>query len=326
MLAETEILYLSRADVEATGVTMAEIISAVEEGFRLKGKGQVEMPPKPGIHPRPEAFIHAMPAYVRGAEAAGCKWVSGYPQNQARGLPYIAGLLILNDPDTGIPLAVMDCAWITAMRTGAATAVAAKYLARADAESVGVIGCGVQGRSNLLALKTAFPGLQMVRAFDTSPEALQKYVAEMRRTLDLKVVPAAAPEEAVRGMDIVVTATPILKHPHQVIEENWFEPGMFGAAVDFDSYWTPGAQKAADKICTDDTAQLDYYRTVGYFQQTPPVYADLGELVTGRKPGRTNPEERIIAMNLGLALEDVVVAKEVFLRAAAKGIGRRLPL
>lgn len=125
-----QLLYLSQADVASVGLTMAEIINALEEMFHEKGEGRVEMPPKPGIHTRPDAFIHAMPAYIPALESAGMKWVSGYPENQKRGLPYITGLLILNDAETGIPLSVMDCVWITAMRTGAATAVAAKYLAR----------------------------------------------------------------------------------------------------------------------------------------------------------------------------------------------------
>ena len=100
-----EILYLSRADVEAVGLAMSEIIEALETMFREKGAGRVEMPPKPGIHPREDAFLHAMPAYVPALESAGIKWVSGFPQNPAKGLPYITGLLILNDPATGIPLA-----------------------------------------------------------------------------------------------------------------------------------------------------------------------------------------------------------------------------
>ena len=121
-----KMLYLSKNDVERVNLSMEEIIQALDEAFREKGLGRVEMPPKPGIHTMPDAFIHAMPASVPGVGAAGCKWVSGYPENYKKNLPYINGLLILNDPETGIPLAVMDCIWITAMRTGAATAVAAK--------------------------------------------------------------------------------------------------------------------------------------------------------------------------------------------------------
>ena len=110
------ILYLSRRDVEAIQLPMQEIIDALDEMFKEKGRGKVEMPPKPGIHTQPDAFIHAMPAYIPSLQAAGVKWVSGYPANQAKGLPYITGLLILNDPETGVPLAVMDCTWITAKR------------------------------------------------------------------------------------------------------------------------------------------------------------------------------------------------------------------
>ena len=130
MMKLGSILYLSRRDVEAIQLPMQEIIDALDEMFKEKGRGKVEMPPKPGIHTQPDAFIHAMPAYIPSLQAAGVKWVSGYPANQAKGLPYITGLLILNDPETGVPLAVMDCTWITAKRTGAATAIAAKYLAR----------------------------------------------------------------------------------------------------------------------------------------------------------------------------------------------------
>ena len=131
MQSET-ILYLSRQDVEDIDLPMLSIIDALEQMFREKGAGRVEMPPKPGIHTRQDAFIHAMPAYIPSLEVAGVKWISGYPGNQARGLPYITGLLILNDPETGIPTAIMDATWITAQRTGAATAVAARYLARPD--------------------------------------------------------------------------------------------------------------------------------------------------------------------------------------------------
>jgi ornithine cyclodeaminase/alanine dehydrogenase len=121
---------------------MAEILDALGAAFREHGLGRVEMPPKPGVHTRPDGFLHAMPAYIPALDSVGVKWVGGYPGNEALGLPYVTGLLILNDADTGLPLAVMDCTWITAKRTGAATALAARHLARSDAETVGVLGCG----------------------------------------------------------------------------------------------------------------------------------------------------------------------------------------
>jgi len=320
-----QLLYLSQADVDAVGLQMADVIDALEQMFREKGAGQVEMPPKPGIHTRPDAFIHAMPAYIPALESAGIKWVSGYPENQKRGLPYITGLLILNDPDTGIPLAVMDCVWITAKRTGAASAVAARYLARPDSEVVGILGCGVEGRSNLEALNVLFP-LKKVMAYDIDPEAQRHYVEEMQEQFGVEVVPVKEPREAVSGCDIVVTAGPILRVPHATIKPGWFEEGAFASLVDFDSYWHPDAMKDADKFCTDDVPQLEHYQEVGYFQDIPPIHADLGELVTGQKPGRETPAERTMACNLGLALDDMATAPLIYRRAKEQGIGTWLPL
>lgn len=319
------LLYLSRSDVERVGLTMSEIIGALEEMFREKGAGRVEMPPKPGIHTRPDSFIHAMPAHIPSLGSAGMKWVSGYPANQAKGLPYITGLLVLNDPDTGIPTAVMDCAWITAQRTGAATAVAAKYLARPGSASAGIIACGVQGRSNLEALSCIY-SISKVKAFDIVPEVARRYADEMSRRLNVNIEPVGTPKEAVAGMDLVVTSGPILKHQQPVIERGWLSEGAFACPLDFDSCWTGAAFAEADKIATDDLQQLEYYRHEGYFRETPPPYADLGQIVAGIKPGRERDHERIIAVNLGIALSDMAVAIRIYRRALELGIGQMLPL
>jgi ornithine cyclodeaminase/alanine dehydrogenase len=305
---------------------MAEIIEALEVAFRARGEDRVEMPPKPGIHPGGgDNFIHAMPAYIPDLKSAGIKWVSGFPENQNRGLPYITGLLILNDPETGIPISVMDCTWITAMRTGAATALSAKYLARPESSVVGVLGCGVQGRANVEALKELFP-LKRVMAYDTNPEALQRYVQEMSLRFHLDVVPVEIPRDAVSRCDLVVTAGPIVKKPHCTIQAGWLEEGAFASLVDFDSYWHPDAMHETDKFCTDDTLQLSYYKQAGYFQNIPNIYADLGELVTRKKPGRESADERTMTTNLGVALDDIAVAPIIFEKAVEKGIGTLLPL
>lgn len=320
-----KLLYLSQSDVAAVGLTMAEIIAALERMFREKGEGRVEMPPKIGIHTMPDAFIHAMPASIPAQKAAGMKWVGGYPENGKRGLPYITGVLILNDPETGVPLALMDCTWITAKRTGAATAISAKYLARPDSATVGILGCGVQGSSNLEALKVVFP-LKKVYAYDTHSDRATRYAHEATAQLGIEAIPVTDPKQAVVNSDIVVTAGPILRKPHATIQRGWLREGAFASLVDFDSYWHPAALHEADKFCTDDVPQLQHYRDIGYFQDIPPIHADLGELVTARKPGRQRPEERTIACNLGLALDDMATAPLIYQRALDKGIGRWLPL
>jgi len=321
-----QILYLSQADVSAVGLTMAEIIDALEVAFREKADGRVEMPPKPGIHlGEGDSFIHAMPAYIPALKSAGVKWVSGFPGNASRGLPYVSGLLILNDVETGLPLVVMDCVWITAMRTGAATAVAARYLARPDSSVAGVLGCGVQGRTNVEALNVLFP-LERVMAYDLDAGVASRYAEEIESRFDLEVVVVDTPQAAVSGCDLIVTAGPILKVPHRTIQAGWLDPGAFASLVDFDSYWHPDALREADKFCTDDLAQLRYYEGAGYFQDIPPVHADLGELVAGKKPGRETPAERTVTANLGLALDDMAVAPLLFKQAVEKGIGVWLPL
>jgi len=320
-----KLLYLSRADVAAVGLTMSEIIAALELMFREKGEGRVEMPPKIGIHTMPDAFIHAMPAAIAGKNASGMKWVGGFPDNSKRGLPYITGLLILNDFETGVPIALMDCIWITAQRTGAATAVAAKYLARADSASVGILGCGVQGRSNLEALTATF-ALKRVFAYDTHGDRAAAYGQEMQKKFGIEAVVVSDPKEAVIQSDIVVTAGPILRKPHATIQRGWLAEGAFASLVDFDSYWHPEALKECDKFTTDDVPQLHHYRDIGYFQNIPPIHADLGELATRRKPGRESRQERTIACNLGLALDDMAVAPLIYEKAKDKGIGTWLRL
>jgi ornithine cyclodeaminase/alanine dehydrogenase len=319
------VLYLSRKDVETIALPMQEIIDALEAMFKEKGAGRTEMPPKPGIHTRPDAFIHAMPAYIASLQSAGMKWVSGYPDNQRRGLPYITGLLLLNDPETGIPIAIMDCTWITAKRTGAATAVAAKHLARAESCTVGIVACGVQGRSNLEALTCLFK-IKKVRAFDLYPEIAERYAIEMSRVLNLDIEPVKKLTEAVKGLDLVVTSGPILKHPKPLIEPGWLAEGAFASAVDFDSSWEGEALHQINKLATDDVLQMRYYRQEGYFKETPEPYADLGEIVTGLKPGRESAGERTMSINLGIALDDMATAINIYKMARAKRIGLELPL
>lgn len=324
-MIDQQILYLTRADVEKVALDMGTIIALLEEAFREKGEGRVEMPPKPGIHTQPDAFIHAMPAYIPAMRSAGIKWVSGYPENNRRGLPYITGLLILNDVETGLPTVIMDCTWITAYRTAAATALSAKYLARPESQTVGILACGVQGRTNLEALATLFP-VRRVYAYDILPEAQQRYVAEMQEKLNVEVIGVSSPRQAVERSELVVTSGPILKHPTPIIEKDWLQPGAFASAVDFDSYWQPAALAQIDKLSTDDHAQFRYYRSVGYFQHTPDPYADLGEIVAGLKPGQQRADERTMAINLGLALDDMAVAPEIYRRARERGLGTLLPL
>lgn len=319
-----ELLYLSYEDVSSLGIGLDSIISAVEDAFRQKGMGLVEMPPKPGVHPRRDSFIHAMPAYLKGSDAAGLKWISGYPENPKRGLPYIAGVLVLNDPDTGLPLAVMDATWLTAYRTAGATAVAAKHLARKGSEVLAVLGCGTQGRSNTVMLTRVLP-LKMVKAYDVNAKSLENYESFVRERTDLKVVAASSPKEAVEGSDVIVTAGPLLKEPNPVIEADWVKQGASAFPLDFDSYWKPSAIASMDKFYTDDVAQFNYYVMEGWIRPVERVSGELAEVISGSKPGRERDDERIMCMNLGLAILDVAVGKLIYEEARRRNAGKLLP-
>jgi len=321
----SNLLYLSRKDVETAGSAMPEIIAALEHMFREKAAGRVEMPPKPTIHPRPGTFINAMPASIAAIEAAGVKWVSSYPMNRSRGLPLISGLLILNDVATGLPITVMDCGWITAKRTGAATAVAAKFLARPESEVAGVLGCGVQGRGNIEALACVLP-LKRVYTYDTDSRSSESFAEDVRRRFGLEALPVEKPELAVKGCDVVVTAGPITTVPHATIKAGWLAAGAFASLVDYDSYWERAALHEVDKFCTDDIPQFEHHRSLGSLRDVPAVYAEVGELVAGIKPGRESREERTMTCNLGMALDDIAVAPIIYGRAIEKGLGIRLPL
>lgn len=319
------LLYLSREDVEAVGLEMLTIIDLLEQAYLEKSQDKVQAPAKPSIYPQADSFITAMPAFIPAMRSAGIKWISGFPGNPKQGLPYIAGILVLNDVETGLPYAMMDCTWITAQRTGAKTAIAAKYLARPESETVGILACGVQGRTNLSALACIFP-IRKVLAYDIDGHVQARFIRDMQAQFDYEFIGVSEPLQAVVESDIVVTSGPIIKKPTPTIQADWLQPGGFASAVDYDSYWSSNALAQMDLLATDDLTQFLFHRQMGYFETTPDPNLELEDLVSGARPGRQNPEQRILAMNLGLAMDDMAVAPEIYRRAQDRGLGVWLKL
>jgi ornithine cyclodeaminase/alanine dehydrogenase-like protein (mu-crystallin family) len=319
-----ELLYLSQEEVIATAMTMSETIAVVEDALREHGLGETENPPKPGVHPA-NSFIHAMPGYLPRKRAAGLKWVSSFSGNTGLGLPPVMGLFILNDVQTGQPLAVMDCRWITAMRTGAVSAVAARYLAAKNSTLVGIIGAGIQGRYNLLALAAALPSLESVRVFDINHRTADGFVAALAGELQMQIEIGKSPQEVIEGADIIVTATGRLDQP--IFKEKWISPGALVLPVHHRG-WENRTLHKVDKFITDDWQQLKlaHEKVGGFDGPLPERHTELGEIITGQKPGRENDLERIIDFNYGLAIEDVAMASEIYTRAKAKRLGQILPL
>ena len=323
-MEKVEFIYLSQEEILDLNIPMKKIIELVEQGLFEHGHKRVENPPKPGIHSKSDAFIHAMPAYYESLGIGGLKWVSGYPSNRALGLPQIAGLMIVNYMETGMPLAVMDCRWITAVRTAAVSAITAKYCAKEDTSSLGVVGCGVQGRMNLVALKEVTPELNEISVFDISKEAMKRYKQDFEKELDVNIEITDNVRAAVDGKDMILTATQRLPEP--LIRNEWFKPGCLGFGLEASRAWYGDAILEANKFITDSWDQTVYFYEHGAFPDgLPTLHAELGEVVAGVKSGRESPEERILAINIGLALEDVIVANHIY-KVAEKGEYKKLIL
>jgi ornithine cyclodeaminase/alanine dehydrogenase len=323
-MRKIELLYLSQEDVISTGLTMKETIAAVEGALREHGLGASENPPKPGVHPK-RAFIHAMPGYLPRKNVAGLKWVSSFSDNIDHGIPALMGLLILNDVTTGQPLAVMDCRWLTAMRTGAVSAVAAHHLAAKNSRVVAIVGAGIQGRYNLLALATVLPALEAARVFDIKLETANGLAAVFSEKLPLKIEVGNSAEEVIRGADIIVTATGRLDRP--IFKETWVSKGALVLPVHHRG-WENQILHRVDKFVVDDWPQLQMaHENVGGFDgPLPKAHTELGKIISGEKPGRESDAERIIDFNYGLAIEDIAVAMEIYSKAKAGGLGKNLAL
>ena len=300
-------LFLTSADVEAVRLEPADVIDLVAAALSQKAAGSVELPPKLGLSPQPGAVLHAMPARI--GDALGMKWIASFPANRTRGLPPTAGLIVLNDPDTGAPTAVLDADWITTARTGAVAAVAARHLARASSQVVAIIGPGRIGTAALRALRLALP-LRSARAWAPRAAAKKRFAAA------LGTEAAASLEDAVRGADLIVTSAPWPGGPPS-IEPGWIAPGAFACALDYDASFTTEAVARFDVRVTDDVPQMDVARAKGSFAGWP----RFSELCVAR---RKQEEQRIVCAALGLALFDVAVATRVAQLARERGIGREV--
>jgi ornithine cyclodeaminase/alanine dehydrogenase len=318
-------LYLSRADVEVVGLSMDRIIDVVEAALIEKAHGRVQMPAKHWMELRSTRWFGGMSSLIPSLGHAAMKWQSGSTENAAHGLPYITGMLFLNDLETGLVASVMDSTWITQQRTAAESAVAVKHLAKPDARNFAIIGCGVQARSHLDAFMHVIPELSEVIAFDIDPAAAQRY-AELIEARGLKATIVDSARAALRRADVVVTAGPIEVDAPRTIEAGWLPRGALGITLDYDCYWKPEAFAAADLLLTDDLGQIDHIKESGYFAGVPEPHGELGEVAAGLHRGRKSAVDTIITMNMGVAVEDAAVAKEIYELARKNDVGVELPL
>ncbi len=328
MWKTVEFLYLNHQEVHDMRPPYAEIVELCEVCFRDHAAGTADMPPKIRVTPRDEMYVHAKPGYLPSFDVAGIKWQSNVEENPANGLPNNIGLVVLTNPDDGSPRAVMDCSWVTALRTPAAAMTALKYLKPADSRVACIIGLGLQGRCHFDALlETGFaPDLETVQIFDLRPEAIDSFADFVREKSNIQVVKADRPETAVRGSDIIISCTQFKKNSDPQIIPEWVKAGSLALPADVGSYWTPEGRDLMDKIYTDDIPQTESFADYGFFQgQSVRLDAEIGRVVIGEIEGRQSDDERLMCINAGLSLYDVALAQRIYERALERGVGTRLP-
>ena len=305
---------LDRSAVKSM-MRMADVINVVEEAFKMCGEGRGKMPAKVYLSVEQGDF-RAMPAALPGC--AGLKWVNVHPRNPSRGLPSVMAVLIYSDPETGYPLAIMDATEITAYRTGAAAAIASKYLARKNPRTMGVIGAGYQAYTQILAHAELFGALS-ISASDISRAAVDR----LAQSLPHFSIKNCSVQEAVAS-DVVCTLTPS-RSP--VVKREWIRPGTHSNAVGADA---PGKQELEPSILKeaivviDDLEQASHCGEINVpiqkgMYSIDEIYGTLPEVVAGKKKGRTDSKAITVFDSTGIAVEDIAVAKLLFEKAQQTG-------
>jgi len=323
-------LYLTQDEVKEV-LDMKSTLEAVENGFREMGNENIEMPPRVYLH-FDKGVLIAMPAYMPGLNAAGTKIVTVHPNNRKDyDLPAVIARIILNSPDNGLPLAIMDGTYITALRTGAAGATGIKYLSRENSKVAGVCGTGVQGRSQVMGLMEVRPNIKKIKVYDIVPEAMKGFITDMKKMFpQVEFIPVKSAKEATENSDIIITCTP---SPSPFIDGAWLKKGAHVSAIGADT----GAKRElmtsviekCDKHVVDFIPQAF---VVGDFRvpkeegviTEEDIYSELGKIVAGKKKGRESDDEITMFKATGLAIQDVGTANKVYELAKKKGVGTTL--
>lgn len=315
MTAADKLLVLGRDELASLGLGWVDVVDVLEDAFRQKAQGLVQNPPKPTLHPRPDAFINAMPAYLGGSDRAGIKWVAGYESNRANDLPYIHGVFILTDAETGRPAALMDGGWITEIRTAGVSGVVLRHVPLRP-RVVAIVGAGAQGRRHLELLLELHPEIEEVRTFDSVPIASEALLALAG---DRRGVAATSPVEAVAGADVVITVVTVTLSPRLTCDEA--APDALLLPVDYDDGMDPHAVNDAVLYVVDDLGQ--YHANVGvHFDGFREPDGELAQVVAGSLP--VPAAGRRMFLNMGIAMDDVALGALCYDRALERDVGRKI--
>ena len=314
LMSDNQMLVLNRADLEGLGLTWTEIVDVLEDAFRQKARGLVQNPPKPKVSSREDAFIHAMPAYLGGSDRIGLKWVAGYEQNNAKGLPYIYGVMIMNDAETGRPIALLDGGWITEMRTPGVSGVTMRHVPGAP-RHLAIVGCGLQGHRHLEVALEVHPGLTHVTAYDRNEGRAREMLALAG---DRVTRAASSPTDAVAGADLVITTITVPLDPKLDCANT--DPNALLLPVDYDDALAQSAFDDAVVYCVDDLGQYGSVADSVYFFGLPAPDTHLAAVVAGEYD--VPATGRRMFLNMGIAMDDVALSSLILDRAGNSGAGR----
>jgi len=310
-------------------LSMREVVEVVESAFREKALGRVQMPPKIYLFYDDVGDLRVMPCYMSSSKVSSVKIVNSHPRNREKGLPTVMAAILLIDPETGFPRAIMGGTWITGMRTGAAGAVAVKYLARRDSRVVAFIGAGAQARMQLLGIREVLPSIREVRVFDIRSSAGRDFLdyAEEICPGGCSLRLADSAREAVMDADVIVTTTPSRR---PIVMSEWISEGVhlncMGADAPGKQELDPEILRRASKIVVDDVEQavhsgeLNVPIRSGIIRREA-IYGEIGEIVAGLKKGREGEDEITVFSSTGLAIQDAVTAELAYRKALEKGLG-----
>lgn len=309
--------WLSRDDVAEARIPFASALDIVDATLRQHGDGAFENPAKTGIHPKEGSFIHAMPGWLPSQCLAGIKWIASYPSNHGRGLPNVTGLLVLNDPHTGLPVCVMDASLLTAVRTAAASAITSKYLSPHHVARVAIIGAGIQGLYHIEMLSLVHPAAEF-QIVDTDESATSRLLAKLRSKAT--IIPVKEAEVAIRAADVVVTATSRLEDV--AFRYGWAKEGSLVLPVHARG-WSQDVTTASDMLLTDDVEQFKNYMFAdgSPYRDISRVKGAFSDVVAGRFAGRVRNMDRIVVFNLGLAIHDIAIGSAILTIAEDRGLG-----
>jgi alanine dehydrogenase len=330
-LAPIELTYLNGPDIEALAPSDASIIAAVEGGLRAQGLGEAVIEPRVHLHADPsvDGHFNVLRGSLPGLGLAGVKVVGDFVENYRRGLPSEMAILSLFDPATGMPKAIVDATAITAMRTGAMTAIGARHLARPDARVLAHIGARGTAYWNVRLLDGLFD-LTEIRVHSRRPESREAFAARLERDLGRPVLVTSDWRRCVEGADIVVEASR-LSRPEPLLRTEWIAPGALVVPYGTMSAVELSLTSVASKIVVDDWGQcasgrfgsLRAHVEAGLLTRET-LHAELCEIVVGRRPGRERADERIVFWHRGLSLSDIALAAELLEQARAAGVGQQL--